>query len=754
MNRRSKIITFIVVIVLALAAALTIFFTTRNGGARAIDYDKFVEYVENNRYAKGRTKVEVEENGEKVSKELDDVLKVEVEENGKKVFKELDVILGEDGNLVEGYRYNDDGVLQKQKLDGEGKPIDEWETVPVILSVLDKDGNVAEGYRYNEDGVLQKQKLGDDGKAIDEWETVPVIVKIQFSQYKLFGSIMQKGKLVKTYYSFGPSFYSAPVTDGVLQEWIDLGLAVSYADPNAGSVWSSIMSFGSIVLVCVVFFLIIRSTMGGGGRASSFAKTKARVTTNIKVRFTDVAGAEEEKVELAEIVEFLKQPKKFSDLGARIPKGVLLIGPPGTGKTLFAKAVAGEAGVPFFSVSGSDFVEMYVGVGASRVRDLFEVAKRSQPCIIFIDEIDAVGRHRGAGLGGGNDEREQTLNQILVQMDGFENSEGVIVMAATNRSDILDPALTRPGRFDRQVYVNLPDVKGREQILKVHARNKPVAPDVNFKTVARLTAGFSGADLANVLNEAAILAARADKKFITNSELFESIDKVTMGPAKKSKVVTESDKRLTAFHESGHCILAKLCENCDPVHEVTIIPRGNAGGFTMTRPETDRAYYAKNFMLDDICMSLGGRVAEELVIKDISSGAMGDIKQATKFARAMVTEFGMSEKLGLISYSDDSQPMFIGRDMATHNQYSEETAKMIDDEVRLIISTQLERARKLLSENRSILDNMARVLIERETIYTDEVEMLMEGKSYAEVMEYMDKNDEDRSNNPFKRYEN
>ena len=396
---------------------------------------------------------------------------------------------------------------------------------------------------------------------------------------------------------------------------------------------------------------------------------------------------------------------------------------------------------------------MYVGVGASRVRDLFEMAKRNQPCIIFIDEIDAVGRHRGAGLGGGNDEREQTLNQILVQMDGFESNEGVIIMAATNRADILDPALMRPGRFDRQVYVNLPDVKGREAILKVHARNKPLAPDVSFRAVARLTAGFSGADLANLLNEAAILAARAGKNMITNVELFESFDKVTMGPAKKSKVVTEPDKRLTAFHEAGHCILAKLCPHCDPVHEVTIIPRGNAGGFTMMRPEADRAYYSRNYMNDDICMALGGRVAEELVIKDISSGASGDIKSATKFARAMVTEFGMSDKLGLICYSDDSQPVFIGKDMATHNPYSEETAKMIDDEVRDIIATQHERAKKLLTENRSILDNMARVLIERETIYTEEVDMLMEGKTYAEVIAYMDEQDESKSANRFKKFE-
>ena len=603
-----------------------------------------------------------------------------------------------------------------------------------------------EGYKVKDNAIVT-----DD----DKERALTVIWKVSTSGYEYNGYVKRGDGYTKAFYCYGPSPYGVESWDSeTFDRWqFTYGVVIDQANPNAGSWVSTAFAVLMLVVVCVVFFLIIRSSMGGAGKVMSFAKTKARVSTNIKVRFTDVAGAEEEKVELAEIVEFLRQPKKFSDVGARIPKGVLLVGPPGTGKTLFAKAVAGEAGVPFFSVSGSDFVEMYVGVGASRVRDLFEMAKKNQPCIIFVDEIDAVGRHRGAGLGGGNDEREQTLNQILVQMDGFESNDGVIVMAATNRADILDPALTRPGRFDRQVYVNLPDVKGREQILKVHARNKPLAPDVNFKTVARLTAGFSGADLANLLNEAAILAARADKKFITNAELFESIDKVAMGPAKRSKVVTESEKRLTAFHESGHCILAKLCPNCDPVHEVTIIPRGNAGGFTMTRPETDRAYYSKNFMLDDICMTLGGRVAEELVIKDISSGATGDIKQATKFARAMVTEFGMSEKLGLISYSDDSQPVFLGRDMATHNPYSEETAKMIDDEVRQIISTQLERARKLLSENRNILDNMARVLIERETIYTEEVDLLLEGKSYDEVIKYMDEHDNDRAENPFKRYE-
>lgn len=620
--------------------------------------------------------------------------------------------------------------------------------------IVNRDGRLKEGQQ-----IPDGYHLDSNGIVVDEnGERLTVIWKVstdayQYNGYTLSGS-GDSQREVRRYFCFGPSLYGSESWDSqTIRSWELNGVTIVQSNPNEGSWVSTAFTILSLVIVTVVFFLIIRSSMGGGGKIASFAKTKARVTTNIKVRFDDVAGAEEEKVELAEIVEFLRQPRKFADLGARIPKGVLLVGPPGTGKTLFAKAVAGEAGVPFFSVSGSDFVEMYVGVGASRVRDLFDMAKKNQPCIIFIDEIDAVGRHRGAGLGGGNDEREQTLNQILVQMDGFEANDGVIVMAATNRSDILDPALTRPGRFDRQVFVSLPDVKGREQILKVHARNKPLSPDVSLKNVARLSAGFSGADLANLLNEAAILAARANKKFITNAELYEAFDKVAMGPAKKSKVVTESEKRITAFHESGHAILAKLCTNCDPVHEVTIIPRGSAGGFTMTRPESDRAYYSKNFILDDICMTLGGRVAEELVIKDISSGAMGDIKQATKFARAMVTEFGMSEKLGLISYSDDSQPMFIGRDMATHNSYSEETAKMIDDEVREIVATQLKRARKLLSDNRSVLDNMARVLIERETIYTEEVDMLLEGKTYSEVIKYMDDNDGVRIENRFKRYD-
>ena len=533
----------------------------------------------------------------------------------------------------------------------------------------------------------------------------------------------------------------------------NLDFTFTFTDPNAGSFISYLIPIIGVVLVCVVFWLLIRQTQGGSSKAMSFAKTKARVNSNIKVRFTDVAGAEEEKQELAEVVEFLKAPRKFSDLGARIPKGVLLVGPPGTGKTLFAKAVAGEANVPFFSISGSDFVEMFVGVGASRVRDLFDAAKKSQPCIVFIDEIDAVGRQRGTGLGGGHDEREQTLNQLLVQMDGFETNEGIIVMAATNRADILDPALLRPGRFDRQIHVNLPDVRGREAILKVHARNKPLAPDVNFKILSRMTSGFSGADLENLLNEAAILTARANKKMIGNKELFEGINKVLLGPQKKSRLVTESDKRITAYHESGHAIIAKLCKHCDPVQEVSIIARGMAAGYTMTRPDNDDNHMTKAKLTDLVCELLGGRVAEELVIKDVSTGASNDLQRVTEIARKMVTEWGMSERVGLVTYQSDS-PIFLGRDMEAHNSYSEETAGVIDEEVHKIIEAAHERAMKLLTENRKVLDNMARVLIERETIYTEEVDMLLEGATVDEVYAHMDKFEKAESENPFKRFEN
>ena len=575
------------------------------------------------------------------------------------------------------------------------------------------------------------------------------IVKVVISGYNLYGYTDVKANTY-AYTAVGPNFYNdnSISEDSTLRDWMSRGIQISFEDPNAGSGWGNIIYIAVLVVGLVAFFLVLRSMSGGSGKVMNFGKTKARVSTNIKVRFSDVAGAEEEKEELKEVVEFLKSPKKFSDLGAKIPKGVLLVGPPGTGKTLFAKAVAGEAGVPFFSVSGSDFVEMYVGVGASRVRDLFDMAKRNQPCIIFIDEIDAVGRQRGAGLGGGHDEREQTLNQILVQMDGFETNEGVIVMAATNRADILDSALLRPGRFDRQIYVNLPDVKGREAILKVHARNKPLAPDVNFKVIARMTSGFSGADLANLLNEAAILAARAGKNMIGNLELYEGINKVIMGPQKKSRVVTEADKKCTAYHEAGHAILAKLCEHNDNVHEVSIIPRGMAAGYTLTRPESDDNDMTVNKLNDFICMALGGRVAEELVIHDVSAGASNDIKRVSQMARKMVTEWGMSDKIGPICYGSDG-PVFLGRDFEERNSYSEQTAAAIDGEVRAIVEKQYVRARELLKENRAILDNMARVLVERETIYSADVDMLMQGASYTEVLEYMERHDKGMPDDPF-----
>ena len=554
--------------------------------------------------------------------------------------------------------------------------------------------------------------------------------------------------------SFSTSFARDAESIKILRENLsNAGIDYNFLDPNAGSIWSSILPIVGYVVIAIVFFILIFNTQGGTKGAVNFAKTNARLNQNLKVRFSDVAGAEEEKEELAEVVEFLKSPRKFSELGARIPKGVLLVGPPGTGKTLFAKAVAGEAGVPFFSISGSDFVEMFVGVGASRVRDLFDNAKKNMPCIVFIDEIDAVGRQRGTGMGGGHDEREQTLNQLLVQMDGFETNDGIIVMAATNRADILDPALLRPGRFDRQIYVNVPDIKGREAILKVHARNKPLAKDVSFKTVARMTSGFSGADLENLLNEAAILAARANRKFITNKDLYEGINKVIIGPQKKSRLVTETDKRITAYHEAGHAILAKLLPNCDPVHEVSIIPRGQAAGYTMTRPENDDNHLTKAKLLDDIVMTLGGRVAEELIIKDISAGASGDIQAVSKRARLMVTEWGMSEKVGPIAYGSDKE-IFIGRDMASHVSYSDKTASIIDEEVKEIVKTSLDKARKLLSANKHLLETMARILVERETIFTEEVDMIMEGKTVEEIIAFMDENEKTLSESPFERGKN
>ena len=512
------------------------------------------------------------------------------------------------------------------------------------------------------------------------------------------------------------------------------GVVVRYDDPSSGSLVSSILV--PLILYAAlfgIFMVVLRKSAGAQGQALNFGKTKANQVRDIKVRFNDVAGAEEEKQELQEIVDFLKHPKKYTDIGARIPRGVLLVGPPGTGKTLFAKAVAGEANVPFFSISGSDFVEMFVGVGASRVRDLFEQAQKNMPCIISIDEIDAVGRQRGAGLGGGNDEREQTLNQLLVQMDGFEASSSIIVMAATNRADILDPALMRPGRFDRQIYVNVPDVKGREEIFKVHSRNKPLASDINFKSLARLTPGFTGADIENILNESAILAARADRKIITMKDISEAVNKVMAGPAKKSRLITESDKRITAYHESGHAIVAKLMKHCDDVHEVSIIPRGMAAGYTITLPENDDNHMTKGKLLDDIAMMLGGRAAEEIVIQDISTGASNDIQRATQLARKMVTEWGMSDSIGNM-YLGSSEEVFLGRDYQSHLNYSEEVAAKIDEEVKTIIDTQYQVALNILKSNRPIMDAMVKALYEKETIYEDEINALFGEESTGESL--------------------
>ena len=551
--------------------------------------------------------------------------------------------------------------------------------------------------------------------------------EIQVDNYVYYG--LKQGKVI--YKAIGPRGEDNAMTETFWAAVQSNGVSVSYTDPNAGSFMSYLVPLFGVVLVCVVFWLIIRQTQGGGSKAMSFAKTKARVNSNIKVRFSDVAGAEEEKAELAEVVEFLKSPKKFSDLGARIPKGILLVGPPGTGKTLFAKAVAGEANVPFFSISGSDFVEMFVGVGASRVRDLFDAAKKSQPCIVFIDEIDAVGRQRGTGLGGGHDEREQTLNQLLVQMDGFETNEGIIVMAATNRADILDPALLRPGRFDRQIHVNLPDVRGREQILKVHARNKPLAPDVNFKVLARMTSGFSGADLENLLNEAALLAARRNLKAITMTEIEEATIKVVVGTEKKSHVMTERERKLTAYHEGGHAVVTYFCKTQDPVHQISIIPRGMAGGYTMQLPAEDRSYRTRTEMQESLIVLLGGRVAESLTLDDISTGASNDIERATKTARAMVTKYGMSDKLGSIAYGrDDSEP-FLGRDMGHIRDYSEATASAIDAEIKHIVNTAYERTENILKEHMDKLQQVAQFLYHNEKMSGEEFRAVMEGNLEA-----------------------
>ena len=599
-----------------------------------------------------------------------------------------------------------------------------------IVGIFFLFGNQAQGLSY--DQFLSKIKAGE-------------VEEVKVNNYVATVSLKGDKKIYEVNVRFGLegeagfenviAYYNQGVYTGDAAP--ETTVKLTFNDPNSGAIWNMIIPILGFVLLIVLAVFLFRSMAGSNKQAMNFGKSKANVQGNLKVRFTDVAGAEEEKQELAEIVEFLKSPQKFTMVGAKIPKGVLLVGPPGTGKTLFAKAVAGEANVPFFSISGSDFVEMFVGVGASRVRDLFDQAKKNMPCIIFIDEIDAVGRQRGAGLGGGHDEREQTLNQLLVQMDGFETNDGIIVMAATNRADILDPALLRPGRFDRQIYVHIPDVRGREAIFKVHARGKPMAPDIDYHLLARITSGFSGAEIANLLNEAAILCARDNRNQITMEDVYEGINKVVMGPQKKSRLVTEVDKRITAYHESGHALVAKYSSHCDPVHEVSIIPRGPAAGYTMLRPDTDDDHLTINKLLDNLAMSMGGRAAEEIVIQDVSTGAVGDIKNATDTARKMVMEWGMSDKLGPVYYGTN-QEVFLGRDYQSTHTYSEDIAAKIDAEVARLVEGAHARAVKILTDHRDVMDKMARLLIERETIYAEEVDMLVAGKSVEEVKEELD----------------
>lgn len=492
--------------------------------------------------------------------------------------------------------------------------------------------------------------------------------------------------------------------------------------------WMSILSSILPMLIIVgLWFMLMNQGGAGGGKVMNFGKSRARRydEEKLKITFKDVAGADEAKQELEEVVEFLKHPQKYNDLGAKIPKGVLLYGPPGTGKTLLAKAVAGEAGVPFFSISGSDFVEMFVGVGASRVRDLFDQAKKSAPCIVFIDEIDAVGRQRGAGLGGGHDEREQTLNQLLVEMDGFSANEGIIMIAATNRPDILDPALLRPGRFDRQIVVDRPDIKGRTEILKVHVKGKPIGQDVNLDVIAQRTPGFTGADLSNLVNEAALLTARKDKKAINMPEMEEAAERVIMGPERKSRVISDKEKRLTAYHEGGHTIVGMLLEHTDPVHKVTIIPRGRAGGYTLSLPKEDKYYATRSEMLDELKVLLGGRVAEALVLKEISSGASNDLQRATQLARQMICEYGMSENIGPVTFGHRQDQVFLGRDIARDKDYSEEVAAEIDKEVRSFMEDAYAATEKLLSDNIDKLHVIAKALMEKETLEEEEINQLV-----------------------------
>ncbi|HTG82178.1 MAG TPA: ATP-dependent zinc metalloprotease FtsH [Geobacteraceae bacterium] len=548
-------------------------------------------------------------------------------------------------------------------------------------------------------------------------------------------SVTIQGNDVSGKFSDGKEFRTYKPADALLsQKLLEKNIAISARPEEEKFSWFSIfISWFPLILLVGVWIFFMRQMQAGGGKAMAFGKSRAKLLTEAqgKITFEDVAGVDEAKEELEEIIQFLKDPKKFTKLGGRIPKGVLLVGPPGTGKTLLARAVAGEAGVPFFSISGSDFVEMFVGVGASRVRDLFVQGKKNAPCIIFIDEIDAVGRHRGAGLGGGHDEREQTLNQLLVEMDGFESNEGVILIAATNRPDVLDPALLRPGRFDRQVVVPRPDVKGREMILKVHAKKTPLAPNVDLGVVARGTPGFSGADLSNVVNEAALLAARKDKNMVDMQDFDDAKDKVLMGVERRSMVISEEEKKNTAYHEAGHTLVAKLIPGTDPIHKVSIIPRGMALGVTMQLPIEDKHSYSKESLLNRIAVLMGGRAAEEIIFNSKTTGAGNDIERATEMARKMVCEWGMSDKLGPVTFGKRDEQIFLGREMATHKNYSEATAIEIDEEIRKIVDNSYARVLQLLKDNIDILHRLSQELVEKENLSGDEVDAIVRGGASA-----------------------
>ncbi len=602
-----------------------------------------------------------------------------------------------------------------------GSNVDETQPSNVIEMI--QDGQVEELYFYNGEGRVLLTVDNSKFKTEEERERFPDNADFYFEYTSTSLELILNA--VNTYNATAEN-------------------DITWENPPVRSSWfETLMPILYIALACVAVFLIFRMFAKSNNSAMQFGKNKARVTSDVKVRFSDIAGADEEKEELQEIVEFLKHPQRFTELGARIPKGVLLVGNPGTGKTLLARAVAGESNVPFLSISGSDFVEMFVGVGASRVRDLFDQAKKCQPCIVFIDEIDAVGRQRGAGLGGGNDEREQTLNQLLVEMDGFEANEGIIVLAATNRADVLDPALLRPGRFDRQIYVHVPDVKGREGIIRIHAKNKPISDDVDFVTLARITSGFTGADIENMLNEAAIIAARNHRPKIIMQDITEGINKVIMGPQKKSLLMTDKDKLITAYHESGHAIVGKLMEHCEDVQEVSIIPRGMAAGYTMSRPESDDNHMGKLKLNDEIAMMMGGRLSEELFMDDISTGASNDIKRATEVARKMVTLWGMSDKFGFMSFGSEEE-IFVGRDYQSKNDYSETVAAEIDAEVKKILDYNYARAKKILQENKKYVKEMAELLLEKNTIYKEEVDMILAGKAKEEIIAHMDEQEKIR----------